>query len=353
MTLDARLNDRQQLMTHWLQARYPEREQLRLSGFESPQAGASNETLLFDMHWRDGQQALVARLQPTEAGIFPEYNLELQYKTMQRLAGSDVRVPKVTDFEADPDVLGTPFYLMERISGRYLADNPPYQMEGWLTQISAAERAAIWREGIRQVAAVARVDWENRGFADLWDPQQFTTPLAGILNYYEGFLGWAEGLGRPYPRLYPVLEYLRKNQPDGEPITLCWGDAKPPNLMIDGTAVSGVLDWEMVHLGNPVHDLSWWFVLDDSLTDGLGLPKLEGLPGRQQMINQWEEESGFSAAQLDYYELLSTFQFAIIMHRVGTRLTAAGIFTPEMEFDLNNNCTPLLEQQIAKFGLAS
>jgi aminoglycoside phosphotransferase (APT) family kinase protein len=107
-----------------------------------------------------------------------------------------------------------------------------------------------------------------------------------------------------------------------------------------------------VHLGNPVHDLAWWFVLDDSLTDGLGLPKVAGLPSRQAMIEQWQRESGFSADQLDYYELLSNFQFAIIMHRVGTLATAAGQFTPEMQFDINNNSTLLLDAQIAKYGLA-
>jgi aminoglycoside phosphotransferase (APT) family kinase protein len=151
-----------------------------------------------------------------------------------------------------------------------------------------------------------------------------------------------------------VLQYLKDNQPSNEPMALCWGDAKPPNLMIaeDSDEIIGVLDWEMVHLGNPVHDLAWWFVLDDSLTDGLGLPKVAGLPSRQAMIEQWQRESGFSADQLDYYELLSNFQFAIIMHRVGTLATAAGQFTPEMQFDINNNSTLLLDAQIAKYGLA-
>lgn len=347
------MSERQQLMTAWLQARYPEREGIELSGFKTPEAGASNETLLFDMQWHTGAQPMVARLQPTKDGVFPEYNLALQYRTMDRLKSSAVRVPLVSDFEEDPGVLGTPFYLMERLQGRYLADNPPYQMEGWLTEMPAEDCGNIWRNGISQMAAVARVDWQARDFADLWNSLEFATPLAEILAYYENFLGWAENLGRPFPKLYPVLEYLKNNQPQQEPITLCWGDAKPPNLMIDGTQISGLLDWEMVHLGNPVHDLSWWFVLDDSLTDGLGLPKVDGLPSRDEMINQWESESGFSAAQLDYYELLSTFQFAVIMHRVGTRLTAAGIFTAEMEFDLNNNCTPLLDRQIGKYGLAT
>ena len=341
----------------WLAAQHSEREQLTISDFTTPDAGASNETLLFEIHWQaQGQQytqPLVARLEASGEGIFPEYDLELQHRAMHRLRDTDVKVPAMLGIELDASVIGKPFYIMERIDGRYMADNPPYQMEGWLTQESPDVCGGIWENAIKQMAAINRVDWESLGFADLWDKQCFATPLMQQLDYYEKFLSWAERLGRPFPKLYPVLQYLKDNQPSNEPMALCWGDAKPPNLMIDhqSAEISAVLDWEMVHLGNPVHDLSWWFVLDDSLTKGLGLPKVDGLPNRAQMIAQWEQESGHSAAQLDYYELLSNFQFAIIMHRVGTRLTAQGFFKPEDEFDLKNNSTLLIDEQIEKFAI--
>jgi aminoglycoside phosphotransferase (APT) family kinase protein len=342
-------------LQRWLQGRQPDREGLTITDFTSPTAGASNETLLFDVTFKqdggESRQGLVVRLEPEGEGIFPEYDLGLQFRTMHRLKGSDVKVPVMLGYEGNRDLLGKPFYVMEKLDGRYLADNPPYQLAGWLTEVSPQTRGDIWENAIRQIAAVHRVDWRERGFEDLWDSKRFETPLAEILDDYTSFLAWAESLGRPFEKLHPVLEYLKNNSPSDEPLTLCWGDAKPPNLMIQGGEIVGVLDWEMVHLGNPVHDLAWWFVLDDSLTDGLGHPKLEGLPDRARMIELWQAESGFSADQLDYYELLSNFQFAVIMHRVGTRLTAQGIFPAEIGFDLNNNCTKLIDAQIEKFGL--
>lgn len=353
MSDERRLRDE---LGRWLQARLPEREGLALSEFTAPAAGASNETLLFDVTWRqDGnemRQGLVVRLEPVEAGIFPEYDLALQYRTMERLADTDVRVPVVIGYEADTALLDRPFYVMEKFPGRYLADNPPYQLAGWFTEEKPETRGAIWENGIRQMAAVHRCDWQRLGFADLWNAKEFKSPLEEILDYYQGFLSWAESLGRPFEKLYPVLDYLKANSPSDEVVALCWGDAKPPNLMIEGEEITGVLDWEMVHLGNPVHDLAWWYVLDDSLTDGLGHPKLPGLPSRARMTELWESESGHSAANLDYYELLSNFQFAVIMHRVGTRLTAQGIFPAEVGFDLNNNSTKLIDAQIDKFGLS-
>jgi len=341
----------------WLTGLFPERVNLRISAIDSPQAGASNETLLMDISWDtaggEQSQELVVRLEQQGEGIFPHYDLGLQYRSMKRLRDTAVKVPAVVAMEPQREILGRPFYVMERIGGRYLADNPPYQMEGWLTEESAHVRGDIWRNAIRQIAEVHRVDWRSLGFGDLWDNAVFSTPLAQLLDEYGKFLTWAESVGRPFPKLYPVLRYLRENQPGNEPVALCWGDAKPANLMIasDGGDIAGLLDWEMVHLGNPVHDLAWWYVLDDSLTTGLGLPKLDGLPGRRELTDLWETQSGYSASALDYYELLSNFQFAIIMHRVGTRLTAEGFFPPEAAFDINNNSTPLLDQQIEKFGI--
>lgn len=346
-----------QQLQQWLQEKLPEKTALSISDFTSPQAGASNETLLFSIDYvENGQQqtrGLVARLEQGGEGIFPGYDLELQYNTMARLRDTQVKVPIMLGLEMDAGVLGKPFYIMERLDGRYMADNPPYQMEGWLTEETPANAGAIWHNAIAQMAEVNKVDWQPLGFSDLWDKEKFSSPLAQILDYYETFLGWAESLGRPFEKIHPVLKYLKDKQPQNEPLALCWGDAKPPNLMIDHNSpeIIGVLDWEMVHLGNPVHDLSWWFVLDDSLTKGLGLPKVAGLPDREAMIRQWEQQSGHSAAELDYYELLSNFQFAIIMHRVGTRLTAQGFFKPEDEFDLNNNSTLLIDEQISKFGI--
>ena len=350
-------DDMAQRLQAWLADKYPQRSNLTISDLDSPAAGASNETLLFEIRWGEGEeqhsQGLVARLEQVGEGLFPEYDLEFQYRTMARLATTEVKVPTVVALELDASVLGRRFYVMERMGGRYLADNPPYQMEGWLTGESPAVCGAIWRNAIVEMATVNRVDWQACGFADLWDSEKFGTPLAQLLEYYEFFLGWAETVGRPFDKLHPVLRYLLDNQPEDEPLALCWGDAKPANLMIDsnGGDIIGLLDWEMAHLGNPVHDLAWWFVLDDSLTKGLGLPKVDGLPDRQEMIALWEAQSGFSAGALDYYELLSNFQFAIIMHRVGTRLTAQGIFPAEAEFDINNNCTLLVDEQMIKFGL--
>ncbi len=341
----------------WLEAKIPGARGVSISGLASPEAGASNETLLFTASWSEAGRAcsrdLVARLRPGAEGIFPRYDLALQFRAMAALADTAVPVPVVLALEEDDSVLGRPFYIMEQVHGRYLADNPPYHMAGWLTECSAQERRLIWCNAIREVARINKVDWAGCGFGEICDYAPYATPLHQLIARYEQFLEWAETRSRPYPKLRACLAWLRQHQPGDQPLALCWGDAKVSNLMIRGTDICATLDWEMVHLGNPVHDLAWWFVLDGSLSEGLGIAPLEGVPDRQELIALWQQESGFSAADLDYYEFLSVFQFAVIMARVGTLLTASGLFRPEDEFDLNNNCTPLVDHWMARHRITA
>ena len=339
----------------WLVGKMPQAQQLEITEFTLPTAGASNETLLFSASWLEDdercQRGLVVRLQPADVGIFPHYNLALQFQTMAALATSDVPVPEVLALEQDERVLGRPFYVMAQVDGRYLADNPPYHMDGWLTECSSQERGAIWRNAIAEIAGINRVDWQSLGFDKICSYAPYDTPLQAQLVEYEAFLRWAEELNRPYPKLWACLAWLQENQPDKQPVALCWGDAKASNLMMSGTDICATLDWEMVHLGNPVHDLAWWLVLDGSFTEGLGMPPLEGIPDREELIALWQSKSGHSVKDLAYYEFFSVFQFGVIMARVGTLLTAKGFFAASDEFDLNNNCTPLLDRWMAQHGI--
>ena len=58
--------------------------------------------------------------------------------------------------------------------------------------------------------------------------------------------------------------------------------------------VSGVLDWEMVALGDPCQDLAWGIAIDDCNSDGINVPKLQGIPTRDETVKKWEELYRFS-----------------------------------------------------------
>ena len=96
--------------------------------------------------------------------------------------------------EKQESVLGRPFYVMERVAGRYLADNPPYHMDGWLTECSPEERGAIWRNAICEIARINRVDWQRSGaLQDICGFAPHATPLQAAAG---GVRGISSALGR-------------------------------------------------------------------------------------------------------------------------------------------------------------
>lgn len=345
----------------WLTSRWPDRRGLEVKDVRLPSQGFSNETWLLDLEWeRDGEfkrMPAVLRLQPSELALFPSYDLSLQYRCMERLAGSDIPVPRLfgcalTD-DAAGNPFGRPFYVMEHLPGRTPGENPPYHLAGWLHDLPPARRRAVWLNGVEMMARVNRLDCAAYDFSFLDHRTSGETPLDHQLRDSRAFLVWAESLAEPYPLLRAALHWLEANRPQGGPIGLCWGDPKLGNCLFDpdDDRCTGLLDWESAHLGNPVDDLAWWIMLDRSLCDGYGFRRLEGLPSRAETIAHWERCSGLSARDLPYYEVFCAFRFALIMARIGCLFMARGLVPAGQRMDLENGGSALLRLLAAEQGL--
>jgi aminoglycoside phosphotransferase (APT) family kinase protein len=312
----------------WLATRLPDADALRVSELEAPQSsGFSNETLLFDLEiearGRTRREPLVVRIQPTGYQVFPEYDLALQYRTMETLAATEVPVPRMFWLEEDPGILGAPFYVMGQVRGRVPTDNPPYHAGGWLTESTPAERAAIWWGGFQCMAKIHRLDWRALGFAALDKPELGDTPLDQQLAYYAKYLEWA-ARGREQPTAEAAFGWLRKNRPEGETVALSWGDARIGNIIFDGTRPAAVLDWEMVTLGSPEQDVAWQVFLDRHHSEGIGAARLAGFPSYEETTARYEEWSGHRIRHLHYYQVFAGFRFAVIMIRLAQQMVHYG-----------------------------
>jgi aminoglycoside phosphotransferase (APT) family kinase protein len=331
----------------WLRSRMSEARALRLVDLRGPSdTGFSSDTLLFDVVFdRDGaerRESLVARLQPTGFCVFPYYDVGLQYRVMRALGRStDVPVPRMRWLEEDSSLLGTPFYVMDRVEGRVPPDSPPYHTAGWVMELAPEERRALWWSGLDAMARVHCADPFALGLEDLAQPERGATPIAQQLHYYDEFLSWGMDRSR-YPLLERALRWLRGSQPKDEPVGLCWGDARLANQIFRGTQCVAVLDWEMATLGNPVADLAWWVTLDRCFYEGIGVPRLSGLPTREETVARWQTRTGREAAQLEYYEVFAAFRFAVIMARVSLQLKHYGVLPPQSDFDVENLASHVL-----------
>ena len=343
------LKDTRRILETWMRTKLPGASELAVSELVEPQSsGFSNETLLFDAAWTErGQrrsEPLVIRIQPTGYQVFPEYDLGLQFRTMELLGPTDVPVPRVLWLEQEQtDLLGAPFYVMGRVEGRVPEDNPPYHAGGWLTEIEPEERRAIWLAGFDCMARIHRLDPAEAGFSFLDRPELAEEPLDQEIVYYERYLEWA-ARGREQPTAEAALDWIKKHKPTGEPTGLVWGDARIGNIIFDGTRPAAVLDWEMVGLGSPEQDVGWAIFLDRHHSEGIETPRLEGFPSYDETIAYYEEQSGREVKHLHFYQAFTGFRFAVIMMRLAQQMVHYELMDEATgrEFERNNTVTRLL-----------
>lgn len=345
-----------QALARWLAARLPGARRIELSELAGPSdTGFSSDTLLFDARvvepGGERLERLVARLAPQGLTLFPRYDLAAQFRILETLGRrSDVPVPRVRWLEADPGPLGTPFYVMDRVEGRIPPDNPPMHLAGWVTELGAEERARLWWNGIEVLCRIHRLDPFELDLGFLDEPSRGEDPLAQELTVYEEMFAWGVPEPEKHPDIRRAFAWLRKMRPEGEPVGLCWGDARLANMIFRDLECVAVLDWEMARLGNPLLDLAWWVASDRCLSEGLDAPRLPGLPGWQETVDYWCAHTGRSAARLEYYQVLAIARFAVIMARVGLQLKHFGLLPADAEMDVDNFASRTLARALAEVG---
>ncbi len=349
-TIDHNLATQQ--LTRWFGKKMLRERDIKVVDLEVPGAtGFSSDTLMFNLKWKeDGKnncKKLVARLKPTgDCNVFPSYDISLQFNVMRILSQTDVPVPRMLFFEEDTSVLGVEFYVMEFVDGRTPADNPPYNMEGWLLTLSPSQCADLWWNGLENMASIHRLDWKELGFDFLDQAKPGQSHIEQHLAYYDDFFAWGMK-GQEHPVCASALAWLHENRPgEYEPVSLCWGDARIGNMIFDNQTCVAVVDWEMACVGNPEEDLAWWIWMDSCYSEGLDVPRLEGFPGRDETIGRWQELTGFQVRHMAYYEIYAAFRYTLILGRVGLAMKHQGILPENSDFVTNNFASNLLEKML-------
>jgi len=322
-------------LTTWLSA--------RLGGDAAPQVGElsipegtgmSSETLLFDAEWTEGRQPraerFVARLAPDmrDFPVFPSYDLELQHRCLRFVGSrSTVPVPDAPWLELDDGPLGAPFFVMRRVDGVVPSDMPPYPLGGWVVEASPADRARLQRNAIDVLARLHAIDVSGPDAAFLDRPHWGDTAAEQHLAYQRWYYDWARE-GFDYPLIERVFEWIDRHRPaDAGPTVLNWGDSRIGNLLFRDFTPVAVLDWEMASLGAPEVDLAWMIFLHrffHEMAQRYGLPGLPDLLERSSAVRDYEELSGRTVRNIDYYEMFAALRFAIISLRTSSRAIAYG-----------------------------
>ncbi|MEM7727868.1 MAG: phosphotransferase family protein [Pseudomonadota bacterium] len=231
-----------------------------VSGLQRLTAGASMESWAFEA----GGEALILRRAPggleTNTGL-GGIALATEAAIIRAARSHGVTAPDVRNvFDAESDVGAA--YIMARLPGEAL---PPRlfrmpEMEPIL--------AALPNRLAREMAAIHAVPT-----GDLPD----AVPHAGAAELIESYHAAYEGLSERRPVYDLAFHWLRDHCPmPFDPPVLVHGDFRMGNLLIDGTGLTAVLDWEITHLGDPHQDLayicapSWRFGRREKPVGGIG-----------------------------------------------------------------------------------
>ena len=314
------LHDLEERLCRWMHLRLPEAENLRLGNFAYPSgAGRSHETILFDANWTERgtrrEMGLVVRIKPTDHSVFPDDLFEQQYRIMTVLHDEGrVRVAKVFWTEEDSGLIGAPFFVMEKLSGRVAVNAPPYARSGWLFDAAPADRRKVWENGVRQLAAIQTVPVSEAPF--LAGPGGLSG-LEQEWDKYERFLAWVSE-DRRWPILDRAMAALREGWPVNRPEGIVWGDARLGNLMFDDQLeVVAVMDWEQPSLGGALHDLAWWIYMDRSFHgETPDRPHLAGMGSREETIALWQQVCGKATDDIQWYEAFTGLKTAVLNIRM-------------------------------------
>jgi aminoglycoside phosphotransferase (APT) family kinase protein len=304
----------------WLQPRLPAfAGPLRVEQFKG---GQSNPTFKLITPGA----AYVMRTKPgPRAKLLPSaHAIEREYRVMAALAGRGVPVPQMLALCEDEAVIGRAFYVMSFVDGRVLWDQA-------LPGMTPAERAAIYDEMNRVIAALHSVDPVGAGLADYGKPG----------NYFERQIArWGKqylaSVTQPIDAMDRLMAWLPAHIPasarDESCVSVVHGDYRLDNLVFDPSEarIVAVLDWELSTLGHPLADFSYhcmaWHIPPGTFRGIGGLDHAAlGIPLEPDYIQRYCERTGLAspeslAADWNFYLAYNLFRLAAILQGIAKRV---------------------------------
>ncbi len=311
-----------------------------LAGFSGPlrveqfRGGQSNPTFLL----RTPDSAYVLRRKPPGKLLPSAHAVDREFRVISamRQAGIPVAAPHLLC--EDETVIGTMFYLMEFVQGRVLWDPT-------LPQCSRPERAAIYDELNRVIAALHQVDYAAVGLADFGRPG----------NYLERQIGrWTKQYRASETERIEAMEnliaWLPAHIPPGEDTTVVHGDYRLDNTLFHPTEprILAVLDWELSTLGHPLADFAY-NAMSYRLSPGefRGIAGMDlaalGIPSEEEYVAAYCRRTGRDGIpHWDYYLAFNMFRLAGILQGIMGRVVD-GTAASEHALESGRRARPMAE----------
>ncbi|SFH94970.1 Predicted kinase, aminoglycoside phosphotransferase (APT) family [Bosea sp. OK403] len=274
--------------------------------------GQSNPT--FFLSYPEAGTRLVLRKKPPGPLLPSAHAVDREYRILKALAGSAVPVPPVLLLHEQDDVVGTPFYLMERLEGRVFHDTA-------LPGVSTDDRRAMYFAMAETLAALHAFDWQAAGLTDFGKPGNY---YARQLRRWGG--QWRETKTRSIPAIDRAIEWLSEHLDESAETTIVHGDFRLGNLMFapDRPSIVAVLDWELATLGHPLSDVAFsclpWHSTPAMYAGIVGLDRAAlGIPTQAEYLERYCAAAGRASGPGRFHLAFSLFRFAVILDGIAAR----------------------------------
>jgi len=285
----------------YISHRMPEATRIEINSVRPIVGGASRQTfsIQLNVQTKDTQisrQVILRR--EFESGII-DTKTRTEWEAYRAFLNTEVPVPELIWLEEDPKWMGNPFLVMEEIAGC---------QDSFLLFLGApydAVREKIGERFCEIMGTIPKTDPVSVGLEGKLEKPAADECWKRELDYWEADIG--KNQLEPHPVLRAAIRWLRRNPPpSAQKVVIVHGDMRAGNFLFNEAGeIKAMLDWEMMHMGDPLEDLAWalnrlWSWPEP---DRLGLM----LP-RERAIQSWENVSGFTAEPdaLFWWEVFSS-----------------------------------------------
>ncbi|WP_077213262.1 phosphotransferase family protein [Bacillus dakarensis] len=274
-------------------------------------AGSSNLTYVI----KCGEWQGVLRRPPFGPLPPKAHDMEREYEVLRKLSTVFPLVPKPYILCRDKEVIGAPFYIMERVEGVTLEDDPHAE-----NNLTIEDKQHISNLMVDAMVELHNVDYKKAGLENI--------------GYTNGFIerqlkNWVARNHKykieDIPEVDNIIKWLESHVPKPQQPTLIHNDFKINNVLFsdDLREVNAILDWEMATIGDPLFDLgttlSYWFEENDSdlIKGSLRMPTAQpGFISRREFLDKYSKKTGRDVSSFKFYMILSYFKIAVAMLQI-------------------------------------
>ena len=273
--------------------------------------GYSNLTYLLSIENKE----YVLRKPPIGA-IKRGHDMSREFKVQSAVQKEFSKVPKMFAYTDDAAVLGSEFYIMEKVEGIILNFK-----EAKKRDIPANDYKTIANAWLDAFTELHQLDYDAIGLTNLGKPEGYVERQ--VTNWGKQYLKAAT---KDVPSAEKVMQWMQENQPKNYQHCLIHNDYKYDNVVFKDNSwkeITAVLDWEMATLGDPLMDLGtslgyWTLASDhDFVKQGIPSPTIfEGNPMRSEIVASYAKKSGRDIHNMVFYYAFGLFKIAVIAQQI-------------------------------------